>query len=319
MEAQNTLSEVTNDAIKEKQDVQQIDKEFSSSKNDIKMNEEIKQSTEEKKEAPALGTVTITLTYGDRAENHPGMQQIGKLSDKGFSIKDLEEAKIKFESKGCECELIDLNEGLNGTGKSGEKASLLIVRKAIDFLDKDLSADKLFDEQIKLSWDTKIKIQGKVVDKPSRSNLCYGEESQEPDYEKGKGTIIAYKSIPCTSLVRDLLGEYLGEKGENLFCEGNLYYDVSKCGVPFHGDQERRKVVGVRLGAELPLHYQWFYDKEPIGERIKLNLEHGDLYVMSEKAVGFDCKTKKITTLKHAAGCEKYLTINEKKRSKTRW
>jgi hypothetical protein len=30
---------------------------------------------------------------------------------------------------------------------------------------------------------------------------------------------------------------------------------------------------------------------------------------MSEKAVGFDWKKKKIPTLRHAAGCIKYLTI----------
>jgi hypothetical protein len=35
-------------------------------------------------------------------------------------------------------------------------------------------------------------------------------------------------------------------------------------------------------------------------------LNHGDLYVMSEKAVGQDWKRKVIPTLRHAAGAKKY-------------
>ena len=42
--------------------------------------------------------------------------------------------------------------------------------------------------------------------------------------------------------------------------EGNYYYDIKKCGIGFHGDAERRKVVGIRLGDSIPLHFQWFLD-----------------------------------------------------------
>jgi len=284
---------------------------------DTKMEEEKVSSVNKKSSSnPAAGKVTITLTYGDQAENHRGMQKIGELADEGFSIQDLEEAKARFEAKGCKCELVNLNEGLNGTGKTGDSAKVLIVRNAMNLLDTSkLSADKLFDEQIKLKWDTKAFMYGRVVNKHARSNLCYAEEAQKADYENGKGTVVAYKTIPCTSLVRELLGEYLGAKGKNLMCEGNLYYDVDKCGIGFHGDTERKKVVAVRLGAKLSLHYQWFCNSEPVGERIKLTLNHGDLYVMSEKATGFDWKSKKISTLRHAAGCEKFLKIKVKKAS----
>jgi hypothetical protein len=34
-----------------------------------------------------------------------------------------------------------------------------------------------------------------------------------------------------------------------------------------------------------------------------------DIYAMSEKATGFDWKKKTIVTLRHAAGCKKYLQI----------
>lgn len=68
------------------------------------------------------------------------------------------------------------------------------------------------------------------------------------------------------------------------------------------GDFERRIVVALRLGTSIPLHYQWFYRGEPVGARTIINLNHGDMYVMSEKAVGTDWKRRIIPTLRHAAG-----------------
>jgi len=50
----------------------------------------------------------------------------------------------------------------------------------------------------------------------------------------------------------------------------------------------------------------------PVGETIKLLLEHGDMYVMSEKASGWDWKKKVVPTLRHAAGCEKFLKLPKK-------
>ena len=41
---------------------------------------------------------TVTLTFGDQAENHVGMQKIGKLADSGFDYNDLVQAKTKFEA-----------------------------------------------------------------------------------------------------------------------------------------------------------------------------------------------------------------------------
>ena len=74
-----------------------------------------------------------TITFGDRAENHFGMQILGDLADYGFTIQELKNAKNNFEEIGCKCELIDLTQTLNKTNKNNaEDASLLIVRNAVD-------------------------------------------------------------------------------------------------------------------------------------------------------------------------------------------
>ena len=93
--------------------------------------------------------------------------------------------------------------------------------------------------------------------------------------------------------------------------EGNRY--TFGQGIGFHGDTERKIVIAVRLGDTIPLHYQWYFKSNPIGERCELILNHGDIYFMSEKAVGCDWRRRVIPTLRHAAGSSKYTTIKEKK------
>ena len=58
--------------------------------------------------------------------------------------------------------------------------------------------------------------------------------------------------------------------------------------------------------------YCWFHDNKPITNIINENdmkLEHGDIYIMSEKAVGNDWKKKNSYTLRHAAGSKKYIQL----------
>ena len=105
------------------------------------------------------------------------------------------------------------------------------------------------------------------MNKHARYNLCFAKEGQAANFENGQGTIVAYSDVPLLSNIRDTLPTFVGEKANELACEGNYYYDVSKCGIGFHGDGERKRVVGLRLGASIPLHYQWFTNSEPIGQR----------------------------------------------------
>ena len=149
----------------------------------------------------------------------------------------------------------------------------------------------------------------KVLNKHARFNLCFAEIGQKAAFDEGKGTIISYSDVKHLKHLRSKLPDFFGPKAEGLACEGNYYYDVTKCGIGFHGDSERKRVIGVRLGASIPLHFQWFKDCKPIGKRVKIILKHGDMYVMSEKATGNDWKQRSKATLRHAAGSKKYLTI----------
>ena len=234
------------------------------------------------------------------------MEKIGTMVEAGmgYQVSDLQALYDSLTKLGASCEIHTLNKI-----PEHHEASVLIVRDGVNTLltGHGYTKDSLFEEQAKLNVDKKAYMYGRVVNKHARWNLCFDEEGQEPDYEHGKGRIVAYKDLPVTKCLKEALPRYFGEKAVELKCEGNYYYDIAKCGIGFHGDSERRKVVGVRLGASMDLHFQWYLEGEPAGERIKLPLNGGDIYLMSEKAVGTDWKRKKIYTLRHATGCSKYL------------
>jgi alkylated DNA repair dioxygenase AlkB len=250
----------------------------------------------------------ITLTFGDVAENHVKMQKLGKLSQSGFSLEDLNHVAAHFN----ETILVKLNDYLPaGVGADAEDAYVLIIKNGVnELMNMDTYADELYEEQSKLDTDKFALMYGKVVNKHARHNLCFGYESQEPDYATGKGRVYSFNEVPRLNGVLQKLYELLGLSGRDLYAEGNYYYDPSKTGIGYHGDSERRKVIGVRLGPSIKLSYAWFYDSKQASNRISItNLEHGDIYIMSEKAVGTDWKQKKKYTLRHAAGCDKYTTL----------
>lgn len=250
---------------------------------------------------------TITLTFGDCAENHVGMEQLGEClaAGEGFTIRDLRAMKQRFDKEGHICDLYHVHVGI----EEAAPAAVLVLRDGVSKILGHGKANALFHEQAVLDLDKKAFMYGRVVNKHARWNLCFDDKGSEPVYEEGKGRVVAIDSLPLTSALYKALPTWFGPKAEDLKGEGNYYYDIDKCGIGFHGDSERRRVIGVRLGAAMPMHWQWFHRGAPIGERIIVPLNGGDIYIMSEKAVGTDWKMKVVPTLRHATGCEKFTKI----------
>lgn len=71
---------------------------------------------------------TITITFGQQAENSRGMQKIGKYEEKGYQKADLVAAMEIFEKKGLKCQLINLNEYLE---EPSEEAYILVVKRGV--------------------------------------------------------------------------------------------------------------------------------------------------------------------------------------------
>lgn len=261
---------------------------------------------------------TYTLTFGDRCENHAGMEIKGVDVGKGmgFNKEDLEKVYQYFENKGCKCEIIHLNYLLTDEiiEDEVEDAYLLVVRNM--FHNMIEMENDVVKELESFEWDDKYwdRRRKKVLNKHARENVCFGDESSEPDYEKGKGRIVGWGDVPIVNKIREGIEEIMGEKGSNLMCEGNKYKneedkDKKNGGIGWHGDGERRKVWALRFGEKMVLKYNWWIRSKSVGKLFEIELNNGDGYLMSEKAVGNDWLKKKIYTLRHSAGSSKYVKI----------
>lgn len=100
----------------------------------------------------------------------------------------------------------------------------------------------------------------------ARSNVCFAPYSQ----------------VPSVDLIRTSLKFLIGKKAQHLVCEGNRCFS-NKCGIGFHGDTERRRVIALRLGESMPMPWCWYLNSKAIGTKLELTLNDGDMYIMSEK------------------------------------
>lgn len=277
---------------------------------------------------------TITLTFAEAGENGVGQEIIGNIDDGGYTLQDLLTIQAMFPGIS---QIYDLTYGLQGLqlDVNVDPAYLLVVKNPFpDECNKLLTRLTTKEEYSGVNWDSQQFMKGRLCNKHARYNLLFDNLgnlntgypryiSQQdiqtnisydsygniykrlPDYMNKKGTIYNYCWFPEMKSLVDRIS--LFPKSKNSIIEGNYYYDVNSTYIGFHGDAERKKVIGCRLGNDFPLHYQWYYKNSPVGSKISFTLNHGDLYVMSEKAVGNDWKRSSILTLRHAAGYEDVL------------
>lgn len=254
----------------------------------------------------------MTMTFSECVENQIVMEQIGDKCDSGFSYEDLLLAKKHFEKMGCECELRCLND-LIDEDESVKKAYVLVIRNGVNKIYENEKCEKkredLYNELKELKWDDKYwdTRRSRVLNKNARVNMCVSSFSQEADYEAKKGTVYNFKDLNLLNIIRKNLNN-MGEAFQNMNAEGNWYYNLVNCGIGFHGDVERKKVLGVRLGMKsMNLCFKWFQKSKSFGNMFEVVLNPGDMYIMSDKAVGCDWKKRSKKSLRHCCGGEKWM------------
>ena len=250
----------------------------------------------------------IALTWGDAGENHVGMEIIGNLQDSGtgFTYRDLQLMNNYLKEKhSLNTELVDLSLDTNN------KANVLIIRNFIE----SITQNDILNELNNCEWDNKYydRRRKKVLNKRARYNLLFQHGiSQEADFENGKGTIVDLDKLEALKNVENKLFNILQDALKNittftkwvpLICEGNNYYDIKKCYIGFHGDSERTRVICLSIGGkDYPMQWQWFKNSKNVSFPFTIKINSGDIYIMSEKAVGQDWKKRSFYTLRHGAG-----------------
>ena len=276
----------------------------------------------------------VTYTWCECGENHTGGEKEGQIADcgKGFNKTDLQTAaKIATAQWGSKCELHDLKKGINGVKIKNKKgieytghinnAYLLIMRDLLILILKshNYTLDDLMKEAMGKKWDSRYfdTRRRKVLNKHARFNHMVASHSRKSNYDGGGkvGTTHAFSEMPIMDMIRKELGK-LGDKFTLLIiAEGNLYLDggMKKNGIGWHGDTERRMVLAMRLGLNpsMPFYYKWWYGCKSQGIRMEFQLNAGDIYVMSEWAVGTEWKKNSLVTLRHATGAARFTTVTK--------
>ena len=240
----------------------------------------------------------ITYTFCECGENHAGMERLGAMAPVGggLSVEDLHQAAARLRADGVECTVLDLSASAPAGAVAVPPAAVLVMRAvlpavlrrgAADVAGADVAAgaaaagdaaaadachQQIFEEQRVLAplVDKQALMRGRVVNKHARWNLIVADAGQEPDYERGRGRVVTFERLPLLRAVRGGIAHYFGARGAGLLAEANYYYDPTQTGIGFHGDAERRIVIALRLGAPIPLHYQWFHRGAPVGARVEI-------------------------------------------------
>lgn len=204
--------------------------------------------------------------------------------------------------------MVDLAEALPERLRAGNEAATLVIRQGAGHLGVD--ADLLLQEQeTAVAYDRRFYDQrrGRTLNKQARYNIVFGEEDIPASADFRQCTVKGFAGLPHLAALRAGLSKF-GPKASELLAEGNLYYD-SGCGIGFHGDAERKTVICLSLGKASVLRYQWRLPGSSAHTLppVSISVGHGDIYIMSEKATGFDWKMRSKVRVVHAAGAPKYI------------
>jgi len=269
------------------------------------------------------------ITFGESAILHIGGKEYGNgRRDVGFTVQELMEISdnINRNNSMCSAKVISISAVLPDHLQTDEtNAAVLVIRNGAGLIqcdqDKDnnysFSADKLLAEQQTIEYDNKYfdTRRQKTLNKRARYNIVFSADNADDikhsdDYRQC--SVKSFMTMPYLSKFRDNLPKAFGEeKASNLEAEGNNYYE-DKSGIGFHGDSERKTVICLSLGKPSVLRYQWRLpnSSEHTFTPVDINIGHGDVYLMSEKATGYDWRMRSKVRVVHAAGATKYIGRN---------
>lgn len=246
-----------------------------------------------------------SITWGETAIVHVGGPEIGGRRAVGFSVAELNAIAASVRVQGGVAELVPLHPALPDYFQRDPalEAATLVIRDGVDFLfGAEGMADTLLNEQRQVLYDDHFFGHGSCKRKLKRHNIVFGDVGVKHSADYSQPTVVAFDTVPFLEMFRGELAK-LGPKAAGLFAEGN-HYNHEKSGIGYHGDGERKTVICCSLGASMRLRYHWRLpgSSEHALPPVDLTVNHGDVYIMSEKATGWDWTSRSRVRLVHAAG-----------------
>jgi len=250
------------------------------------------------------------ITFGEVAILHIGGEEVGHgRRESGFSVEELRDIASGL---GERARLVSVSSTLPSHLQTTEnEAAVLVIRNGASLIGgESTTADALLEEQRSVPYDRKYfdTRRQKTLNKQARYNIVFSEEGVSHSDDYRQCTIHSFGTLPQLSSFREGLRNHLGDThAQGLQAEGNHYYKKAS-GIGFHGDSERKVVICLSLGQPTVLRYQWRLpgSSEHPFPPVDVEIGHGDVYVMSEKATGYDWRSRSKVRVVHAAGASKY-------------
>jgi len=261
------------------------------------------ESTSERSEESEVFMSSVDIKYLGFMKEYRGEFSYKNLKKMVEDMNDssISEPKISEEPK---IEFIDLS-----IDRCDEKACVIVIKSGVNWLMKDTHISYI--DILKSEHDDLIpndRYSKNIIDRICNikdvripyniSNIVFSYDS---DIKNG---VISLDDVDMTYKLGLELQRFF--KLDYLDIESDYYEEISEYGIGYHGESNVNVKIGAILGATIPLHFQWYRYNVPCLDKISVDLEDGDIYIISDKAVGFDCKTKSKYILRHASGANIY-------------
>ena len=246
-------------------------------------------------------TIGYSVLFCDCARSEARMSKAnaptGVMAKAGFSANHLR--KVAADAPPGTAEIVELTPVVP-QGTKADDACVLVLRPNMADLHKEA-----LKEVKGMAFDTFTASRGKVLNAHSRHLVFLGSNgARAPDPVTGEHTVVDFSTLPALNRARTFATGLLGTEDCVSGCVLK-YPDIDSCGIGWHGDGERRQTIIYRVGSSStsrPLCFQWYLRGLPIGSPVSIVLNHGDMAIASDKAVGTDWKQKIVPTLRHATG-----------------
>ena len=193
------------------------------------------------------------------------------------------------------------------------EACALLIKGGIQRLSKNpLAAGRLFQEQLDLPYEGKFFDKGRTFTRRSYKTLKFGQTEVGPSGDFAQPTVVSFNSVPQ---LQQFLG-HLDMFQDNLSSAQGIEYFVSRreqaadggmmgCAsrLGWHGDSQRR-ILSMCLGHPGILKFAWRLPGTSANlpkSHTEIFLDHGDVYLLSEKATGSNWKKRSLLRVVHTS------------------
>ena len=231
----------------------------------------------------------IVLTWSHSVESGNYVNPVG-TKGRGFTFEDLQKIRQHLSLR---------THMFKVSGEFSEKIEghVLVVR---DFLGEITRFNMINEIKAMPNYDTKGWFRGKCLNKSRWNTQLTDRDVQgnipEPDKDKRRSSENSFDKAPWTREIRNIISTWtsLGLDTNNLKAEANIYGITKPGGKPPkvapgigpHVDGERNIVIATNLMGQRQLCLGAYHNAMPIGPRLQITINPGDLYIFDTIAAG---------------------------------